>query len=130
MMTAVNKEQSIKIPVKLQQHESFSHVYYAQIQFTHHGTYSLDTSVEYRSYFWEFPGFHPYRPNHFVSKNKVLVSPKDIVQLPCLTLDSLEGSMWKKEIDGEWRFVPPCRLLQGCAFPRRVHVWGDDLLRR
>lgn len=117
-----------QIPVTL--YPWSSHIYFAEVRFTHRGTYTLDTSVLYRSYFWEFPEFHPYLPNHFISKNKLIVHPKDRVQLPCLSHDSLKDIVWKRDQDGNWRFVSHCGILQGCTFPRNIHVWGDNSIRR
>lgn len=131
MLTAVNKGGDIKIPIRLGQHPTSTHAYFAQVQFPHHGTYSLETSVEYRSYFWEYPEMHPYRPNRFVSKNQLMVRPKNTMQLPCVMGGLLKDtSMWRKQSNGEWQFLPHCRLVQGCAFPHNIHIWGDEFMRR
>jgi hypothetical protein len=72
-MTAKSTTTGTMIPITLQQHDKQSNAYFASVQFNHHDIYTLKTSVEYRSYFWEIPHFHKYLPNKFTSRNRLTV---------------------------------------------------------
>lgn len=43
------------------------------MQFAHEDVYQLEARTEYRSYFWEIPILHDYRPYSFLSDNKLVV---------------------------------------------------------
>ncbi|KAI9495172.1 hypothetical protein BDB00DRAFT_255702 [Zychaea mexicana] len=70
-MTAVG--QWTHLSITLQQHSRQTNIYFAPVQFTHQDNYQLDTRIEYRSYFWETPTKHYYRPYRFLSSNKLIV---------------------------------------------------------
>ena len=74
-MTAIGRWN--KRTVKLQQHRMQTNVYYAAVQFMHQDIYQLDTRIEYRSYFWEAPSHHAYRPFRFQSKNSLIIKVSD-----------------------------------------------------
>lgn len=76
IMTAKSESTGAAMPIRLIQHDKQSNVYYASVKFAQHGVWTLDTSVEYRSYFWEQPGIHHYRPNRFTSRNSLTVYKK------------------------------------------------------
>ncbi|KAG2223820.1 hypothetical protein INT45_001954 [Circinella minor] len=65
---------SVKIPITLEQHAKHSNVYYSSVFFTHPDTYTLKSTTEYRSYFWETPIYHPYRPFTYYSHNNLIVN--------------------------------------------------------
>lgn len=72
-MTAKSVSTGTLMPITLQQDDKQSNAYFASVQFNHHDIYILETSVEYRSYFWELPHLHPYLPNKFISRNRLTV---------------------------------------------------------
>ncbi|KAI9315586.1 hypothetical protein BX666DRAFT_1957204 [Dichotomocladium elegans] len=65
---------SVKIPINLQQHPKQSNIYFSPVRFTHPDTYRLESTTEYRSYFWESPLSHPHRPFHYSSHNTLTVT--------------------------------------------------------
>ncbi|KAI8147629.1 hypothetical protein BJV82DRAFT_353720 [Fennellomyces sp. T-0311] len=71
VMTAVG--QWTQVPITLQQHPKQTNVYFASVRLNHEDLYRLDTRIEYRSYFWETPTKHYYRPFRFLSSNKLIV---------------------------------------------------------
>ncbi|KAI8047236.1 uncharacterized protein B0P05DRAFT_566430, partial [Gilbertella persicaria] len=131
MMTAVDTK-GTRVPIVLKQHEKQTNSYFASVQFSFSGTWRLETSVEYRSYFWEYPNFHKYLPNRFQSENSLIVRPK---QQPVHTCDLLNGSLmnsaWKKS-GKKYDFMPPCKLLDNeCSSKyKTIHMWGDRHLKR
>ncbi|KAI8086761.1 uncharacterized protein BX664DRAFT_336693 [Halteromyces radiatus] len=61
------------IPIELQQHHQQPNAYFASVYFAQADTYVLKGRIEYRSYFWEQPIYHSYRPITFTSVNKAMV---------------------------------------------------------
>ncbi|KAI9271523.1 hypothetical protein BDA99DRAFT_298193 [Phascolomyces articulosus] len=49
-------------------------VYYSSVYFKHPDVYQLKSTTEYRSYFWETPIYHPYRPYTYYSHNQLIVN--------------------------------------------------------
>jgi len=158
IMTAKSESTDTAIPIRLSQHDKQSNVYYASVKFTQHGVWTLDTSVEYRSYFWEQPGIHHYRPNRFASRNSLTVYKKPneksetkepLVEQPGNVCDltqafALKDSAWiRKENIREMDnvrfegansvFSPSCQLDfdQSCFQSKlTLHIWGDHHLKR
>lgn len=155
IMTATSESTGAAIPIRLAQHDKQSNVYYASVKFAQHGIWTLDTSVEYRSYFWEQPGIHHYRPNRFTSRNSLTVYKKPngkspFVEQPAEVCDlteafALKDSAWIRkeglqETEGHVRFegarsvfVPSCQLsFDPSCFQSRLtlHIWGDHHLKR
>lgn len=133
-MNAVNKEDGVKIPLRLYQHQKQSNAYFAEIEFSQPGVYRLETTVEYRSYFWEFPAFHKYTPYRFLSRNKLTVRQglsKKKVECEMDKPMALKDSTWLKENNSSTvlTFVPSCELKK-CSLPKYIHIWGDDLIKR
>ncbi|KAI9498165.1 hypothetical protein BDB00DRAFT_867816 [Zychaea mexicana] len=64
----------VKVPITLEQHDKHSNVYYSSVYFAHPDVYQLESTTEYRSYFWETPIYHPYRPFHYTSHNSLIVN--------------------------------------------------------
>jgi hypothetical protein len=141
--------------IPLQQHDRQSNVYFASAHFAFDGQYSLDTSVEYRSYFWENPMMHHYRPNRFSSRNKLNVMKRfSQDQLPICTGTSLQGA-WMSKVHLQQRdplryydeyastfgdmadntlvYVPSqCRFnrTMECLESKSIHAWGDKHTKR
>ena len=92
-MTAIG--QWTHLSITLQQHALQTNLYFASVQFSHQDNYQLDTRIEYRSYFWETPSKHYYRPYRFLSANKLIVKaplqtlPPDLP--PCTAKEMSEG---------------------------------------
>ncbi|CAO0797618.1 unnamed protein product [Mucor circinelloides] len=157
ILTATSESTGSAIPIRLQQHDKQSNVYYASVKFSQHGVWSLDTSVEYRSYFWEQPGIHHYRPNRFTSRNRLTVYKKPNEKSE--TKDSLveqyggcdfteafalKDSAWiQKEYAQDLDnvrfegansvFSPSCQFdFERSCFQSRLslHIWGDHHLKR
>ncbi|CAO3594087.1 unnamed protein product [Absidia cylindrospora] len=63
------------IPFELQQHRRYNNAYFAFVHFSQADTYHLKGRVEYRSYFWEQPIYHSYRPTTFKSVNMAMIKP-------------------------------------------------------
>ncbi|KAI7908215.1 uncharacterized protein BX663DRAFT_557373 [Cokeromyces recurvatus] len=59
--------------VELEQHATQLNAYFAPVQFNFPDIYQLHGLNEFRSYFWESPILHTYRPFQFISENKVIV---------------------------------------------------------
>ncbi|KAI8369741.1 hypothetical protein BD560DRAFT_397694 [Blakeslea trispora] len=136
MATAVDKSTGIKIPIVFHQHDKQTNSYFASVNMAYAGTFQLETSVEYRSYFWEYPNFHKYLPNRFLSENKLTVRPMDqtMTTEACDLIQSnnaLSQSAWKKNRI-LYQFLPRCQLTeQKCLGKfKTVHYWGDDHLKR
>ncbi|KAL9550613.1 hypothetical protein MBANPS3_004655 [Mucor bainieri] len=160
IMTAKSESTGAAIPIRLLQHDKQSNVYYASVKFTQHGTWTLDTSVEYRSYFWEQPGIHHYRPNRFTSRNSLTVykkpNEKTKVEDPLVGQSgevcdlaepfALKDSVWIQSKEEDTRelgharfqgassvFSPSCQFDfdQSCFQSKlTLHVWGDHHLKR
>ncbi|KAI8139582.1 hypothetical protein BJV82DRAFT_672553 [Fennellomyces sp. T-0311] len=64
----------IKVPITLEQHERQGNIYYSSVHFTHADVYVLKSTTQYRSYFWETPIYHPYRPFGYTSHNSLVVN--------------------------------------------------------
>ncbi|KAI9248528.1 hypothetical protein BDA99DRAFT_564762 [Phascolomyces articulosus] len=97
VMTAVG--QWTHLSITLQQHPRQTNVYFASVPFTHQDNYQLDTRIEYRSYFWETPTKHYYRPYRFLSSNKLIVkAPLQTLppELPACTAQQMSGG------EGAW----------------------------
>ncbi|KAI8881273.1 hypothetical protein K501DRAFT_253451 [Backusella circina FSU 941] len=90
--------ESTKINIRLEQHQRQTNAYFAAVKFTQPDTYRLRATNEYRSYFWESPIYHSYRPSHFRSQNKLIVkekkTPKPVLP-PC--------SFGNMSVTGSWR---------------------------
>ncbi|KAG0180609.1 hypothetical protein DFQ28_004945 [Apophysomyces sp. BC1034] len=158
VMTALGT--TTKVPIRLQQHPRQSNAYFASVQFSHAGTYVLQSLNEYRSYFWESPIFHSYRPHRFMSENKLLVKPGSRIALDeCSARQEVKGSWINKtdyqeaypldyygmfaeaqedHVENNRFFVPDgCRMplisigqAAQCLDQRTIHVWGDANVRR
>ncbi|ORY98448.1 hypothetical protein BCR43DRAFT_561948 [Syncephalastrum racemosum] len=74
VMTAIGRWN--KLSIELKQHARQTNVYYAPVTFMHADIYYLESRTEYRSYFWETPALHYYRPYRFLSQNKLAVRKK------------------------------------------------------
>ncbi|KAI8966937.1 hypothetical protein BDF20DRAFT_840598 [Mycotypha africana] len=62
-----------KKSIQLEQHHNQPNVYFASVSFLFPDNYYLNVSSEYRSYFWEIPILHQYRPFHYRSSNYLVV---------------------------------------------------------
>ncbi|KAI9312719.1 hypothetical protein BX666DRAFT_2031025 [Dichotomocladium elegans] len=60
--------------IEVEQHQKHTNIYFAAVRFNHADVYTLQTRIEYRSYFWELPASHHYRPYLFISTNKLIIS--------------------------------------------------------
>lgn len=152
-MTARGQDGTV-IPITLTQHDKQTNAYYAAVKFHVQDVYSLETSVEYRSYFWEQPHFHKYLPNRFSSQNLLTVSPIEYQTTVCDLLHNpsqLQQSAWidrnhYQAIDPigyeqnpftqlEPVFVPACQLQSAEHLPnvldeKIIHVWGQEHVQR
>ncbi|KAI8365425.1 hypothetical protein EDC96DRAFT_509682 [Choanephora cucurbitarum] len=130
MVTAVDRLSGIKIPIVLQQHDQQTNGYFASVEMAYVGQFELETSVEYRSYFWEYPNFHKYLPNRFTSENRLNVRPagQSVQDKPCGP-SGLAQSAWKKNRVVH-QFLPRCQLTDCSRTFKTAHYWGDDHLRR
>lgn len=61
----------------MEQHPKHGNVYLSSVKFTQPDTYYLESKTEYRSYFWEEPIYHPYRPFHYVSNHNLTVAANE-----------------------------------------------------
>ncbi|CEP15482.1 hypothetical protein [Parasitella parasitica] len=152
-MLAKSESTGAVIPIVLQQHDKQSNAYFASVKFTQHGVWILDTSVEYRSYFWEQPGTHQYRPNRFISRNSLTVykklGEKSGTEDPSTACDftepfTLQNSVWiKKDYAQDLQHVkfeaanfifnPSCQFdIDKTRFRSKltIHMWGDHHLER
>ncbi|KAL0090652.1 hypothetical protein J3Q64DRAFT_1706482, partial [Phycomyces blakesleeanus] len=154
VMKAVGKQS--KIEINLHQSPERSNVYFASITLFHPDTFYLQSVTEYRSYFWETPIYHAYRPFSFRSINRLVVMPaesKKTILLPCDASRSehLQGS-WRTNtrlnhihnpeagvasVNEEYTFVPDLcyrpfgrRPTDECPRFQAIHVWGDDHIKR
>lgn len=150
VMTARGQDGTL-IPITLHQHDKQTNAYFAAVKFAFEDKYSLETSVEYRSYFWEQPQFHKYLPNRFLSRNSLTVthnksestSKCDLIKNPF----QLEQSVWidkqhYQSIDPigyeqnqfnfmDPVFIPACQLDSLNDLDEKViHIWGDEHLKR
>lgn len=151
IMTAKGETSGSHIPITLKQHPKQSNAYFASVQFDYADKYTLHTSVDYRSYFWEFPQLHRYLPNRFLSRNQLNVVPSTLETKPekleCNLAQNpfaLRNSAWMdKQYAPETHrfinpesdhlvFVPNCELKPSRSNPLdlTVHAWGDIHLRR
>lgn len=157
VMLATSESTGAAIPITLQQHEKQSNVYFASVKFTQHGIWTLETSVEYRSYFWEQPGIHHYRPNRFTSRNSLTVyknpnerseTQSSFVEQPvvCDFAEpfTLKDSVWIKKdyiqdsedvkFEGANSiFNPICQFdIDKTSYQSKLklHIWGDHHLKR
>ncbi|KAI8642122.1 hypothetical protein BD408DRAFT_417113 [Parasitella parasitica] len=152
-MLAKSESTGAVIPIVLQQHDKQSNAYFASVKFTQHGVWILDTSVEYRSYFWEQPATHQYRPNRFLSRNSLTVYKKpseksgiEDSSVVCNFIEpfTLKDSVWiekgytqelqnlKFEV-GNYIFNPSCQFdIDETCFQSKltIHMWGDHHLKR
>jgi hypothetical protein len=90
--------ENTKISIQLEQHQRQTNAYFAAVKFTQPDTYRLRATNEYRSYFWESPIYHTYRPHHFRSQNKLIVKEKKTSKSllpPC--------SYGNMSVTGSWR---------------------------
>ncbi|CAO0790270.1 unnamed protein product [Mucor circinelloides] len=86
---------STKITIELQAHKTQTNAYFAPVRFTHADTYKLDAIDEYRSYFWEAPILHSYRPYRFQSQNYLIVAESETpTTLPTCQSDSDLRGNW------------------------------------
>lgn len=149
-----------RLSIQLEQHPHQSNAYFAPVQFSYAGTYTLESMCEYRSYFWETPIYHVYRPYTFTSENKLLVKSGSRELLKeCDSLQEVKGA-WVNKTDyqsanpldyygsfaeaqedhaeNQRFFVPDnCRMplisvgqAAQCLDQQTVHVWGDANVRR
>ncbi|KAI8636879.1 hypothetical protein BD408DRAFT_425458 [Parasitella parasitica] len=86
---------STKITIELQAHKTQTNAYFAPVRFTQADTYRLDAIDEYRSYFWEAPILHNYKPYRFQSQNYLIVSKSEIpTRLPICRNDTDIQGIW------------------------------------
>jgi hypothetical protein len=132
------------IPITLQQYPKQSNAYYANVYFRQSDSYTLKSTTEYRSHFWEVPIQHHYQPFSFDSSNMAIVTPQSSLsfgkqqqqQLPaCDATQPLEGS-WRNDT-GVYHFTPDhCEMKHTrqdglrCLRKKTIHVWADANLRR
>ncbi|KAI8993605.1 hypothetical protein BDB01DRAFT_335453 [Pilobolus umbonatus] len=127
IMTAKSSDSDIHLSIILQEHHQYSNMYYASVKFVYHGIYSLETSTEYRSYFWEHPIFHAYRPNRYTSYNTAIVH-----KVSKVIIETEEPST----DDNTVTFVPDgfCDIKplneKECLGSKNIHVWGDESVSR
>ncbi|RCH79520.1 hypothetical protein CU098_004498, partial [Rhizopus stolonifer] len=149
-----------KRTIQLEQHPEQTNVYMAAVQFNQPDTYTLDTTTEYRHFFWESPIHHAYHPFQYASQNKLVVSPVNMTEiLPLCKHHTLTGTWVDLDIyaasdaqalytmyentENEHSvynkvFIPDqCRFeykssghAARCLGKQTVHVWGDNNLRR
>ncbi|KAI8877558.1 hypothetical protein K501DRAFT_288321 [Backusella circina FSU 941] len=155
IVLTASSDTGVFMTIPLQQHDQQSNVYFASAHFAFDGQYILDTSVEYRSYFWENPMMHHYRPNRFSSRNKLNAMKRfSQEQLPICTGPSLQGA-WMSKVHLQQRdplryydeyatmfgdmtdsspvYVPShCRFnhTMDCLESKTIHVWGDKHTKR
>ncbi|KAI9483176.1 MAG: hypothetical protein EXX96DRAFT_557156, partial [Benjaminiella poitrasii] len=78
---------------ELEQHPTQPNAYFAPVRFSHPDVYQLHGLNEYRSYFWESPILHTYRPFQFISENKLIVQQREKPQLlPECNTTSIRGA--------------------------------------
>ncbi|ORY94425.1 hypothetical protein BCR43DRAFT_516104 [Syncephalastrum racemosum] len=106
--------ESVKFPITLEQHYRHTNVYYASVRFTHQGDYLLDTTTEYRSYFWEDPIYHPFRPFQYSSKNFLSVVPSQNESLPILV--PCDATHLQQQVSRSWVTKPKYRELYPLDF--------------
>lgn len=87
----------------MHQHQRKSNVYYAPVRFMHPEVYRLESTTEYRSYFWETPIYHEYRPFHYQSLHNLIVKEAvaDNAALPSCDVrypEQLQGSWVNKTV--------------------------------
>ncbi|KAF7732591.1 hypothetical protein EC973_003338 [Apophysomyces ossiformis] len=140
---------STKISVTLQQHPKQFNAYFAPVYFARADDYRLESTTEYRSYFWEVPIYHLHRPVDFSSQNTLRVTKKFVKQstLPRCDkrqLQQLDGSwvgsatttndLYDADVMQNFEFVPDrCHLEEmssECFQQKTIHVWGDANMRR
>ncbi|KAI8889029.1 hypothetical protein K501DRAFT_267244 [Backusella circina FSU 941] len=157
IVMSVKGASGTSISVRLQQHAMQSNAYFAAITFPYRDRYKLESSVEYRSYFWEQPMFHHSNKAMMTGSNELIVSRLSVEQQelkPCKS--DLQG-IWMRKIQLQQRdplryysefrklfskksdtfpvFVPShCELKHAgqekCLGSKTVHAWGDAHLRR
>lgn len=93
-------EESAKLTIQLQQHQTQQNAYFAATQFQQADTYSLDAINEYRSYFWESPVLHSYQPHPFKSQNKLIVRPT--IKKPKSPVCDLTNNRTNTMLKGSW----------------------------
>ncbi|KAI8340286.1 hypothetical protein BC941DRAFT_500821 [Chlamydoabsidia padenii] len=140
-MTAIGNKYTI--PITLHQYPKQANAYYANVYFRHSDAYTLKSTTEYRSYFWEVPIQHKYQPFSFDSSNMAIITSSSSLNQqhlpPCDPQQPLEGS-WRNNTD-HYQFIPDhCELAntqQGlavgpldCLQHKTIHVWGDANTRR
>lgn len=79
----------------MQAHKTQTNAYFAPVKFTQADTYKLDAVDEYRSYFWEAPILHNYKPYRFQSQNYLIVAESE-------TLTTLPICQNDTDIHGTW----------------------------
>ncbi|KAI8064489.1 hypothetical protein BC940DRAFT_94337 [Gongronella butleri] len=84
------------ISIELQQHRRQPNAYFASVHFAQADQYILRGSVEFRSYFWEQPIYHWYKPVAFNSVNMAMV--KSLYKLPQDACDARNPDHWQ----GAW----------------------------
>ncbi len=126
IIMSAKSDSGLHIPLTLKQHPKQLNAYFTSVQFTMTDKYVLDTSVDYRSYFWEFPQLHKYLPNKFLSRNQINVVPnKKFVSNQC----DFKHGVWKQNEQGPLEFVSSCPSLNQ-TLDLTYHVWGDKQLKR
>ncbi|KAI9480493.1 MAG: hypothetical protein EXX96DRAFT_563008 [Benjaminiella poitrasii] len=135
LTTAQSIDNKASIPIILYQHPTETNVYFAPVQFSVEGDWRIETTVQYRSYFWEQPMLHRYLPLQFESINRLTVTAatQDTHKQSRDGQLKENGQLWLKEKTAT-RFVPSWSLVdireQNDRLPRVVHAWGDMHLKR
>ncbi|KAI9031021.1 hypothetical protein CLU79DRAFT_732548 [Phycomyces nitens] len=154
VMKAVGRQS--KLEISLQQSPQRTNVYFASITLSYPDTFYLQSVTEYRSYFWETPIYHAYRPFSFRSINRLKVTPTESEKSalsPCdarrpehlqgswqanIRLDSIQSSTANiSSPKDNYTFVPDLchrpfrhRPANECPKFQAIHVWGDDHVKR
>ncbi|KAI8388555.1 uncharacterized protein BYT42DRAFT_560494 [Radiomyces spectabilis] len=134
LMTAAGNK--TRIAVNLQQHAKQTNAYYASVYFANADQYRLEAFTEHRSYFWETPIYHAYRPFPFVSQNRLIVrkAPKGSpVACDLAHLEQVQGS-WVLSKTGRYDFkTDQCQMAEmdpQLLQAKSIHVWGDSNIQR
>ncbi|KAG0180468.1 hypothetical protein DFQ29_000613 [Apophysomyces sp. BC1021] len=137
-----------KISVTLQQHPKQFNAYFAPVYFARADTYRLESTTEYRSYFWETPVYHLYKPLDFSSQNVLRVTRRTtkvptLPQCDARRPEHLDGiwvesttnaDVYDEDAKKDIEFVPnQCHLDRSsvqCLEQKTIHVWADANTRR
>jgi hypothetical protein len=117
-----------KVTVQLEQHAIQPNVYFAPLSLPP-DTYRLKTINEYRSYFWETPIYHKYRPFEYASHNNLTVyKPQTVagskLMLPVCDIKNKTAPL----LQGAWIESSHYEQLEPSNFYRMFENSQDDFM--